>query len=574
MAVTGFNALDPAIVNAKENKAAKTEAARKAEPPIRNGYVGSESCARCHQGIYTEFLRTRMGRSLTRVTPDMLKSLELPGTFRSDALDRSYEVFVKDGKLYQSEYQSGANGQEVFRNTQQIEWIVGAGMSGFSTLIARGDRLFQAPLSYYSKPNRWELSPGYETNDLGFNRPVDAACLTCHTGRTSAQKAPDDFDAVSLPLTSIGCENCHGPGAAHLHAMSTKGGSSAGAQIVNPDKLNAELENDICMSCHESGDSHALKPGKSYADFRPGAPLDDTLSILMVPLKRDDADKGDHVQHYYEMSMSRCFRASAGQLRCATCHDPHVEPAAEDAPAYFNGKCMVCHTSRSCTAPAPTRQATAPADNCIGCHMPQRDTPAIAHTSLTNHRILARPGEPWPAETYRQTTKDLPDLVHVNRVEGRVDDIPLISLLQAYGDISERRPEYIATYDGILSWLEGANLENAQAQQALGRRDLKEGNVASAIQHLNRSLALDSRQPMALSYLSQALAQAGRVDEAVAAAENAVNLDPWNELLQKALIDQLIAARQYDKAQAAMEHYMDVFPEDGFMRQMLSIVKQ
>jgi len=86
----------------------------------------------------------------------------------------------------------------------------------------------------------------------------------------------------------------------------------AGSQIVNPERLTAELENDICMSCHESGDSHALKPGKKYDDFRPGTPLDNTVSIFMVPRRRDDPDNGDHVQHYYEMSMSKCFRASAG----------------------------------------------------------------------------------------------------------------------------------------------------------------------------------------------------------------------------------------------------------------------
>src|SRR5438105_8155777 len=30
----------------------------------------------------------------------------------------------------------------------------------------------------------------------------------------------------------------------------------------------------------------SLKPGKDYKDFRPGTPLDDTLSILMVPPDR------------------------------------------------------------------------------------------------------------------------------------------------------------------------------------------------------------------------------------------------------------------------------------------------
>ena len=48
--------------------------------------------------------------------------------------------------------------------------------------------------------------------------------------------------------------------------------------------------------------------------------LDDAVSVFMVPLKPTDPDDHDHVQHYFEMSMSKCFRASSRQLRCATCH--------------------------------------------------------------------------------------------------------------------------------------------------------------------------------------------------------------------------------------------------------------
>ena len=567
--------VSPAIVEAKDSRAAKTEAPRKAVETAGIDYVGSESCAGCHREIYTQFMRTRMGRSLKPVSADVMQTMNLPGSFYSQALNRHYEVFGKDGKLYQSEYETGANGQDVFRNTQQIQWIVGAGANGFGGIVTRGGSLFEAPLSYYSRPNAWELSPGYETNDLGFNRLLEADCLVCHTGRTQAQQAAHTApDEVSFRPTPIGCENCHGPGAAHVRAVTTRGGLQAGSQIVNPERLTAELENDICMSCHESGDSHALKPGKKYDDFRPGTPLDNTVSIFMVPRRRDDPDNGDHVQHYYEMSMSKCFRASAGQLRCATCHDPHVEPQREEAPAYFNGKCMSCHASRQCRAPAQSRKATAPADNCIGCHMPRRDTPVVAHTSLTNHRILARPDEPWPEEAYRQTTKELPDLVHLNRIGGRGDDVPLVTLLQAYREISERRPEYLGSYDKTLTELEQTDPDLAPVQLALGRGALQAGDAAGAIAHIERSLALDPGQPAAYGDLSQALAQSRQIDEAAIAAERAVSLDPLNALLQKELIDRLIADRQFEKAEAAIEHYVEVFPEDSFMRQMLAIAKQ
>jgi protein involved in temperature-dependent protein secretion len=79
---------------------------------------------------------------------------------------------------------------------------------------------------------------------------------------------------------------------------------------------------------------------------------------------------------------------------------------------------------------------------------------------------------------------------------------------------------------------------------------------------------------MAYSYLSEALAQQNHLEEAIAASEKAVSLEPYKALFQKALIDRLIAAKQYAKATAAMEHYVALFPEDGFMRKMLEMAKQ
>ena len=516
-----------------------------------------------------------MGRSLSKVTPAGLHDLQLPGSFYSQNLDRHYEVFAREGKLFQSEYQTAPGGEEIFRNTHEIEWLIGANSTGFGGLVQRGSYLFEAPLSFYRKSRNWELSPGFESSVLAVNRPTIAGCVSCHSGRPNpADETSGKFKPVPFAQVGIGCENCHGPGAAHVRAMSLNRAASRGSQIVNPGRLSAGLENDICMSCHEMGASRVLRPGKTYQDFRPGTPLDDTLSIFMVPLKRGDPDDTDVLQHYGEMAMSKCFRASAGQLRCATCHDPHVEPSQEEAPAYFNPHCVQCHSSHTCTLAPAARQQTTPADNCIGCHMPQRPVSKISHASLTNHRILIRPGEPWPEEAFQQTTPSLPDLVHLNRVAGRPDDVAPLTLLDVYGGISEHHPEYTASYQKTLDELERSQPDNAAVQQALGRRDLANAKPQLAVAHLHRAVQLEPGQAIVWSYLSDALAQQERFGEAIEASEKAVSLDPYNAFIQRALVDRLIAGKQYAKAIAAMDHYLELFPEDSFMRRMLEIAKQ
>ena len=550
-------------------------ATRDSTAAARNDYVGSTACARCHADIYQSFSRTRMGRSLVIVSPKVIQDLPIPGAFDSESLDRHYEIFSNQGKLYQSESQAGANGADVFRDTRTIQWIIGAGANGYGALLQRDNYLFEAPLSYYTKSHTWELSPGYEGNDIGFSRTIQAGCISCHSGRAyPADANTGRYTPTPFSETAIGCENCHGPGAKHLRAVGPGGSLAHGPQIVNPGRLSSELENDICMSCHEAGDTRVLKPGKTYQDFRPGTPLDNTFSILMVPLKRGDADDKDHVQHYFEMSMSKCFRASAGQLRCATCHDPHVEPAQSEAPGYFNTKCVGCHSSRACTLPLPARQQTKPADNCIGCHMPQREATETAHTSLTNHRILIRPGEPWPEETFQLTSASLADLVHLNRVSGETDEVPPLALLEAYREVSERKPEYAASYQRVLSELEQTDPDHAEVQQGVGKRDLDNGDLQQAVIHLRRAIQLDPDLGLTQAYLSEALAQLNQMNDAIEASEKAVSLDQYNPLFRKALIDRLIAAKRYDKAIAAMELYMELFPEDSFMRKMLDLAKQ
>lgn len=543
-----------------------------------SGYVGSASCAQCHSDIYHRFLQTSMGRSMSRITPStltpaFLQSLSLPAHSFDERMDRHFETFTRDGKLYQSEYQTTADGADTFRDTHEIDWMIGAGTNGIGAIVRRGgDYLFQAPRSFYSKPKAWGPSPGYEQTDLGFNRPIQAGCIFCHSGRPNpVANTNGEFANSPFSELAIGCENCHGPGAAHIAAMKDPhAAKDAPTHIVNPARLTPYLADNICMGCHQTGDVRVLKPGKTYQDFRPGEPLDNTLSILMIPPTRSNPPDVDHVEHYYSMTLSKCYRASKGRLSCITCHNPHVEPTAEEAPAYFNGKCLTCHTTQSCKLPLRAREQSRPADNCIGCHMPKRDIAVISHSSATNHRIIARPNEPFPDITFQQTLPSLPDLIHLNPAPGQESTPPPpLTLLKAYGELAANHPEYVAPYLKVLDQLEKSQPENSLVQASLGRRELRKGNYQAAADHLQQALQL---QPEATTYadLSEALAKLNQTEESLPPLEKAIQMDPFDPVMQKTLIVRLIQLKDYARAQTALEHYLEVFPQDSFMREMLA----
>jgi Tetratricopeptide repeat len=549
-----------------------------------DAYVGSTACSQCHSEIYRRFTQTSMGRSMSSVTPAFLKGIPSSAVYVNQQMNRRFEVFTRDEKLYQSESGIGTDGGETFRSAHELAWIIGAGVNGFGAILQEDHHLFQAPLSFYSKTTKWEPSPGYEFIDLGFNRPIPPGCISCHSGRPNAVPGSNgESEGAPFSELAIGCERCHGPGSAHVQAMlganvpRPKNSATAVAldsRIVNPARLTPYLADNICMGCHQTGDVRVLKPGKTYQDIRPGYPLDDTLSILMIPPTQESRPSADHVEHYYSMTLSKCYRESKGRLSCITCHDPHVEPSREEAPGYFNSKCLTCHTNQSCKLPVQVRMQQKPVNNCIGCHMPKRDIQVISHSSATNHRIVARLDEPFPDVTFKQTTASLPDLIHLNPAHRpasgeQAAPPPLLTLLQAYGELAENKPEYVAAYLKVLGRLEQTQPDDPLVQAALGRRDLKSGNFSSAARHLRRSI--ESRPTVATTYadLADALSHLGKTEEALPQIEKAIQLDPFNPVTRKMLVVNLIGAKQYTEAHKALEDYLKIFPQDDFMRQMM-----
>jgi predicted Zn-dependent protease len=171
----------------------------------------------------------------------------------------------------------------------------------------------------------------------------------------------------------------------------------------------------------------------------------------------------------------------------------------------------------------------------------------------------------------------MPDLIYLDAIGERGEKAtapaPLIRL-QAYGDLMLSKPQFKSSWLKTLSEVEAANSDSSIVQAALGRRDLDDHKFSEAIGHLQRSLQIDPLQPNTYVDLSEAYFQDGQAENAIAAAKSAVTLDPFAAPLQKTLVFRLINAKQYTEAEAAMEKYLQNFPEDDFMRKMLAIARQ
>ena len=531
-------------------------------------YVGSQACGGCHPEILESFQKTGMGRSMAvpGAAPFLATLRRKERRLSNAKLGRTFEVINRDDGLYQSESRIDAD-RLVFQTSYRLEYAIGSGAHGVSFIVRRGGNLFQAPLSLYAQTGDWDLSPGYEQADYGFNRPIASACLACHsggpqpiTGRNGAYRDPPFRELA------IGCENCHGPGELHVKERTRGPAHGADSSIVNPRRLSARLAENICMNCHQTGDARVLQPGKEFADFRPGTWLSDTLAIFNV---RTAADDSDLLEHHSAMSRSRCFVASKGKLSCMTCHNPHAAVDASNRAAYYRARCLNCHTDASCRLTAPAR---GPDNDCSGCHMPKRETAVISHTALTNHRIVVD-GDRRIRTPAAQKPPLEPELEYVNASPGRAGGIPPILMLEAYGEVLDRHPEFRSRYAALLDQLSRSMPGNARVQSALGRKFLYDGPTEAgnrqALEHFEKAIALGSGTADVQRDLAEALARLNRLSESVEHLKIALELEPYDPLLHKTLALRLIALKNYPLALEEMRRYVELFPEDDFMRDLL-----
>ena len=338
-------------------------------------YVGKETCKECHFDIYNSFVNTGMGQSFDVATKSksVLDDNNNPLIY-DEIKNLYYQPIWKKDSLYLLEFRL-ENKDTTHKLLQKIDFVIGSGQHTNSHLFNINGYIHQAPYTFYTQKGEADLPPGYENGQNSrFSREIGLECMSCHNAYPN--HVENSLNKYEFIPNGIDCERCHGAGEAHVNEK-RKGifvdiENEIDYSIVNPAKLDKELQFDVCRRCHLQGTS-VLKNGKNWDDFKPGTHLSETMETYLPKYENDESFI--MASHVDRLQQSKCY--TKGEITCISCHNPHKSVTTQ-SDNDFNKKCMECHSV--CEGKVENL-------DCISCHMPKSSSTDIPHVSITDHKI-------------------------------------------------------------------------------------------------------------------------------------------------------------------------------------------
>ena len=327
-------------------------------------YVGSATCAACHQVEYEAWRDSHHRHAMS--LPD---TGSVAGDFATE-VDHGAEgrtAFLRSGERFVVR----TAGPEASTADYDVRYTFGTvPLQQVLLPLSRG-RLQAFGVAWDTHRRRWfHLQDAELPADdvLHWTQPShnwNTMCADCHsTAVVKGYDRPTRSYRTTFAEISVGCEACHGPGSAHV--------DSAGQQDVVgfPDIRQGEIN--ACAPCH-SRRAHLAEgftPDRPYLDHYAPALVDDGLYFA-------DGQIHDEVFVYGSFLQSRMHAAG---VTCSDCHEPHSAGLRGKG----NALCVACHnpTGREDFPTLPLgvfdhpdhhlHEPGSPGSFCVDCHMPAR----------------------------------------------------------------------------------------------------------------------------------------------------------------------------------------------------------
>jgi predicted CXXCH cytochrome family protein len=283
-------------------------------------------------------------------------------------------------------------------HTYPVDYTIGSKWQQAYATILPNKQIHVFPIQYSTIQKRWLNywkvidNPGtvrsnpYNWESFGIATNYQANCAICHTSQLrNSSGAGLDADHLVFREPGIGCEECHGPSAAHIAAITSGESEGKPADPLTPPVDFKRLNNrdfvSICAQCHMQSNIHAASPDGELNYSSRGPFFLRNPSAPFAEFSRKGFFKdGRFSQTTFiveALERTQCFRK--GNASCGSCHNPHDHDGPSNNTSLKfkddpDRMCINCHTqfADKAAAGAHTRHAMdSEASRCVSCHMPR-----------------------------------------------------------------------------------------------------------------------------------------------------------------------------------------------------------
>ena len=350
-------------------------------------YVGSKACAPCHKKDYAAWKETWHANMHREFSPEIVtadfnnieisyKEVEIDGPDKSKVKISPKIKLNSDGDSYSFtliDFDNPANNQ-----TYKIVYVFGGNWNQHFEAQA-GNAYYPTPMRWVVEDKQWTSKPfnalwwiadgtpdgrPRKPEELSKTKTGDATCDGCHTTGFSVEKDKESGRWLGRKVElGIACEACHGAGSAHVTTRNKN-------DIINPDRLNATQQNQLCGQCHSRVTNKQEKELSFPLGFVPGAVDLDQRSSFWTHATNPknfwaNGFAGKNRQQYHDVQFGGHTRAG---VTCITCHNTHSsQKGYSQLRMKKNALCSQCHQA-SAAMYKDSVMARAGV-GCADCHM-------------------------------------------------------------------------------------------------------------------------------------------------------------------------------------------------------------
>ena len=345
-------------------------------PAHAGSYAGSGACAECHAKETALWSQSDHAWALKEPTPDSVLGDFNNASFTHKGVTSRF--FQKDGGYFVET--QGASGKA---ETFQIRYTVGhRPLQQYLVETERG-RLQVLDLAWDVTAKKWfhlypdqDAPPGDGLHWTGTYKNWQARCAACHqTGFDKGYDFPTRTYKSHWSELTVGCESCHGPGAAHIDWARSSSAAANPHQSLMPKLGPGQQQNElgVCGPCH------ARREAFDQASPPAGAPFADHYALSSLSPDLYFADGQQNAEVFILGSFLQSKMKAKG-VTCSNCHDGHSGALVAEG----NAVCTQCHSEAGRAEFPSLRKANydtpahhhhkegSEAAECVSCHMPER----------------------------------------------------------------------------------------------------------------------------------------------------------------------------------------------------------